>query len=133
MQPENIHRWLSTESYWSKGIPFDVVKTAIDNSFCIGVLSQNVQIGFARLVTDYATFAYLADVYVVDEHRGQGLSKKMMELIMSLPWMGTLRRICLATVDAHGLYTKFGFQSPAKPDRLLEITRPMIYGDNSNI
>ncbi|RYD56418.1 MAG: GNAT family N-acetyltransferase [Sphingobacteriales bacterium] len=132
LQPEAIHRWLSEESYWSKHIPFSVVKTAFDHSYCIGVLKDGVQVGYARFVTDYATFAYLADVYVEEAHRGQGLSKKMMEVLMELGWVKGLRRIMLATLDAHGLYEQFGFTAPAIPERCMEITRPVIYGDKES-
>ncbi|OSZ78234.1 hypothetical protein CAP35_08215 [Chitinophagaceae bacterium IBVUCB1] len=132
MRVEDVHQWLSTEAYWCKRIPFDVVKTAFDNSYCIGILKDGRQVGYARFVTDYSVFAYLADVYVAEAHRGQGLSKKMMEILMGLDWVQKLRRISLATVDAHGLYEQFGFKQPAIPERLMEITRPAIYGDNSN-
>jgi GNAT superfamily N-acetyltransferase len=127
MRVEDVHLWLSTEAYWCKRIPFDVVKTAFDNSYCIGILKDGRQVGYARFVTDYSVFAYLADVYVAEAHRGQGLSKKMMEILMGLDWVQKLRRISLATVDAHGLYEQFGFKQPAIPERLMEIIRPNIY------
>ena len=133
LQPELIHQWLSQNSYWSKNIPFEIVKDAFDNSFCIGIIKNGRQVGYARLVTDYATFGYLADVYVEEEHRRQGLSKKMMELIMELDWVKNLRRIMLATLDAHELYKQFGFVTPAFPERFMEINRPAIYGDSQNI
>jgi len=133
LQPELIHQWLSQHSYWSKNIPFEIVKKAFDNSFCVGIIKDGRQVGFARLVTDYVTFAYLADVYVEEEHRGLGLSKKMMELIMDLDWMKKLRRIMLATLDAHELYKQFGFILPAFPERFMEISRPAVYGDLQNI
>lgn len=133
LQPEAIHRWLSTESYWAKHIPFSVVKTAFDNSYCIGILKDGAQIGYARFITDYATFAYLADVYVEEPHRGLGLSKKMMEILMEQDWVKGLRRLMLATLDAHGLYARFGFHAPAIPDRCMEITRPVIYGDTNTV
>ena len=85
------------------------------------------QIGFARLITDYTTFAYLADVYILEQHRGEGLSKKLMEYIMSLDNVKGMRRILLATLDAHALYSKFGFQSPENPERLMEIKRNNLY------
>ncbi len=132
MNINDVHHWLSTEAYWCKNIPFDVVKTAFDNSYCIGILKDGRQVGYARFITDYAVFAYLADVYVEEAHRGLGLSKKMMEVLMNLDWVKTLRRLTLATLDAHGLYEQFGFKQPALPERLMEITRPAIYGDNSN-
>lgn len=123
MQPEAIHKWLSEESYWSRNISYEKVKTAFDHSFCIGVLKDGQQVGFARLITDYASFAYLADVYVEDVHRGHGLSKKVMEVILELDWVKGLRRIMLATLDAHGLYSRFGFVEPAVPQRYMEINR----------
>jgi N-acetylglutamate synthase-like GNAT family acetyltransferase len=127
LQPVKVHEWLTNESYWAKNISYDVFKVAFDNSFVIGILYQDKQVAFARLVTDYATFAYLADVYVINEHRGRSLSKKMMELLMNLDWVKTLRRVCLVTLDAHDLYKQYGFTPVEFPDRYLEITRPDIY------
>jgi GNAT superfamily N-acetyltransferase len=127
IDPVAIHRYLSQDSYWAGGIPLHIVETAIQNSFCIGIYLHQAQIGFARLVTDYATFGYLADVYVLPEHQGRGLSKAMMALIMELDWVKGLRRLHLATRDAQGLYAQFGFQALAYPDRHMELTRPDIY------
>lgn len=127
LQPEVIHNWLSTESYWAKNIPYDVVKTSFDHSFVVGALYKGQQVAYARLITDYATFAYLADVYVVQEHRGHGISKKMLDILLNLDWVQQLRRLMLATLDAHGLYEPFGFAQPKFPVRLMEITRPDIY------
>lgn len=127
MKPDQIHHWLSTESYWSQNIPYATVKNAFDHSFCIGILKDDEQVGYARLITDYATFAYLADVYIKEDHRGHGLSKQMMQFIMELDWVKGLRRVMLATMDAHGLYEQFGFQEPKFPKRLMEIVRPTIY------
>ncbi len=121
MQPERIHRWLSEHSYWAKGIPFETVKTAIAHSFCIGVFADGVQVGFARFITDYAVFAYLADVYVEEEHRGRGLSKRLMNALMMQPFVAGLRGLKLGTHDAHGLYAQYGFKSPAHPERAMEI------------
>ena len=132
MQPEAIHKWLSEESYWSKHIPYELVKAAFDNSYCIGVLKDGMQVGYGRLITDYVTFAYLADVYVEEQHRGQGLSKKMMEILMELDWVKNLRRLMLATLDAHELYKKFGFTPMVISERYMEISRPVIYGDTSS-
>ncbi|MEI8280002.1 MAG: GNAT family N-acetyltransferase [Bacteroidota bacterium] len=132
MKLDDIHRWLTTEAYWSKQIPYETVKIAFENSFCIGVLHKDQQIGYARFVTDYASFAYLADVYVEETHRGIGLSKKMLEVLMNEYWVKKLRRIMLATIGAHGLYQQYGFTAPKFPDRLMEITRAGIYGDASN-
>lgn len=127
MQPERIHHWLSTESYWAKDIPTDIFHTSFDHSYTIGILKEGVQVGYARMVTDYATFAYLADVYVEDAHRGQSLAKKMIEILMAQEWTKKLRRLMLATLDAHGLYADFGFVQPAFPERYMEINRPVIY------
>ncbi len=131
LQPEALHQWLTHKSYWAKGIPYETVKTAFDHSFVIGVLYNGQQIAFARMITDYATFGYLADVYVEEEHRGRGLSKQMMEVIMNMEWTSRLRRIMLATLDAHELYQQFGFNHPVFPQRLMEITRPDIYESTS--
>ncbi len=132
MQLDAIHRWLSTEAYWSKNIPYKTVESAFNNSFCIAVLHCGKQIGYARLITDYTTHAYLADVYIEQAHRGKGLSKQMMQVLMDLDWVKKLRRIMLATVDAKGLYEKFGFAAPKHPDRLMEVMQPAIYGDINN-
>lgn len=104
-----IHNYLSTDSYWAQEIPVAVVEKAIANSLCFGLYKENQQIGFARLVTDKATFAYLADVFVLEEHRGQGLSKWLMEIIQSHPDVQGLRRWMLMTRDAQGLYEQFGW------------------------
>jgi len=131
LQPEAVHQWLSTESYWAKGIPYELVKAAFDHSFVMGILFKDEQIGFARLITDYATFGYLADVYVAEPHRSKGLSKQMMKLLMDQDWVKNLRRIMLATLDAEKLYEQFGFGPPAFPQRLMEITRPKLYEQTS--
>ena len=111
-----IHKYLSEESYWATGIPFEKVKTSIDNSLCFGLYHHNEQamptdrqIGFARLITDKATFAYLADVFVLEKERGKGLSKFLMAAIQSHPELLNLRRWLLGTKDAHGLYEQFGW------------------------
>lgn len=124
-----IHKWLSEESYWVKGIPFDVVATSFNNSFCIAVLKDGQQVGYARLITDYATIAYLGDVYIEAEHRGKGLSKKMMESLLGLDWIAQLRKVILGTLDAHSLYTRYGFEPISEPSRWMEINRPGIYLD----
>lgn len=104
-----VHQYLSEESYWAKNIPIEVVKKSIDNSLCFGLYKNKEQIGFARLVTDKATFAYLADVFVLEQHRGKSLSKWLMETIQSHPDLQGLRRWMLGTRDAHGLYEQFGW------------------------
>ncbi len=122
-----IHRFLA-QSYWSTGIPLSVVERAIANSLCFGMFHEGKQIGFARVITDKATFAYLADVYVLPEHRGQGLSLQLMERILQDPNLQGLRRMLLATRDAHSLYEKFGFTPLTAPDRMMEIHKPDAYG-----
>ena len=131
MRVDDIHQWLSTEAYWCRNIPMSYVKTAFENSFCIGVLKDGKQIGYARFVTDYAVFAYLADVFVSEPHRAIGLSKKMMEILMNLDWVKKIRVIKLGTLDAHGLYEQFGFKRSTS-ERNMDLIRPDIYGDNSN-
>lgn len=127
MVPADIHKWLSEVSYWCKGVPFDIVKQSFDNSFCIGAIQDGRQIAFARLITDYTTFGYLADVYVEEGHRGKGISKKMMELLFGLDWVKGMRGIKLQTSDGHGLYRKYGFTECKYPERIMEISRPDIY------
>ena len=121
-----IHAFLST-TYWSPGVPRHIVQRAIDNSLCFGVLLEGRQVGFARLVTDKATFAYLADVYVLEEHRGKGLSLRLMEAVKAHPELQGLLRMMLATRDAHGLYAQFGFSPLAAPDRMMEVHVPDAY------
>lgn len=122
-----IHHYLSTDSYWAKNIPYEAVNDALKNSYCIGIFHKNQQVAFARIITDYTTFAYLADVYVLADYRALGLSKTMMKHIMQLEWIQKLRRFMLATLDAHSLYAQFGFNSVEKPERLMEILQPTIY------
>ena len=127
---EAAHAFLS-KTYWSPGIPLAVVRKAIENSLCVATLRAGRQVGFARAVTDRATFAYLADVYVLDEHRGQGLSRVMIETLLCHPDLQGLRRIILATRDAHGLYAKFGFKPLANPGRMMELHNPDVYGGDA--
>jgi GNAT superfamily N-acetyltransferase len=123
-----VHAYL-TRSYWSPQIPLEIVERAARNSLCFGVYesTSGAQVGFTRVVTDYATFAYLCDVYVLEEHRGRGLSKWMMRVVMSHPALAGARRAMLATRDAHGLYAQFGFVVAGKAGNLMEIARPDIY------
>jgi GNAT superfamily N-acetyltransferase len=123
---EVIHAFLR-ESYWAKGIPREVVDRAIENALCFGLYEGNRQIGFARVISDFSTFAYLADVFVVDSHRGRGLGKWLMQVIRAHPDLQNLRRWMLATSDAHGLYRKFGFRRLEKPERIMEIVVADIY------
>ena len=109
MDVEMIHHFISTQSYWAQNIPKETVAKSIRNSFCFGIFLQNKQVGFARLITDKATFAYLADVFVLPEHRGKGLSKWLMNFIHHHPELQELRGWLLRTKDAHGLYEQFGW------------------------
>jgi GNAT superfamily N-acetyltransferase len=123
---EAIHGFL-TNSYWSPGVPIEIVERAIANSLCFGLFHGEEQAGFARVVTDKSTFAYLADVYVLETHRGQGLSKWLLEVIQGHEDLQGLRRFMLATRDAHGLYAQFGFTSLANPSRMMEILNADLY------
>lgn len=122
-----IHTFLSEESYWSKGIPRDVVERAIAHSLCFGMYKDGAQVGFARVVSDRATFALLADVFVLDGHRGKGLSKWLMQVVVAHPDLQGLRRLLLLTSDAHELYRKFGFTEIGNAWRFMEVLRPDIY------
>lgn len=121
-----IHGFLTT-SYWSPGIPRAIVERAIAGSLCIGAYAGGAQIGFARLVTDRATFAYLADVFVLPEHRGRGVSRRMLAELFAHQEVQGLRRMMLATRDAHGLYAEFGFAPLAVPGRFMERHDPDAY------
>ncbi len=121
-----IHGFLR-ESYWARGIPREIVDRSIENALCFGLYDGEKQVGFARVITDRATFAYLGDVFVLDSHRGRGLSKWLMEVVLGHPELQNLRRWSLATRDAHGLYERFGFRSPAHPERLMEIVDFDVY------
>ena len=124
-----VHAFLS-RSYWSPGVPREIVARAVANSLCFGIYCDGAQVGFARMVTDRATFAYLADVYVLEAHRGQGLSHRLVEHILAHPDLQGLRRMLLATRDAHGLYAGHGFRPLAAPERFMEIHRPDAYGND---
>jgi GNAT superfamily N-acetyltransferase len=115
-----IHRFLANEAYWCRGIPRATVERAIAGSLCFGGYVDGQQVAFARVVTDCATFGYLADVFVLPEHRGQGHSKALVAGVMAHPQLQGLRRFSLATSDAHGLYAGFGFAAPAQPQTLME-------------
>lgn len=123
-----VHRYLSEESYWAKNIPLGTVKTSIDNSLCFGIYKDTKQVGFARWVTDKATFAYLCDVYIEQDFRGLGLSKKLMSFMMFHSDLQGLRTYFLGTLDAHGLYAQFGFKPLTAPERRMEIVVKDIYG-----
>jgi len=122
-----IHGFL-TNCYWAKGISRDVVARSIEHSLCFGIYDGGgAQVGFARVVSDYATVAYLGDVFVLESHRGRGLSKWLMECVMQHPALQNLRRWILLTRDAHGLYSQFGFTPIETPERYMELHRPNVY------
>jgi GNAT superfamily N-acetyltransferase len=118
-----VHEFLKL-TYWASGIPDEIVRRSIENSLAFGVYTDDEQVGFARVVTDYATFAYLADVFVLEAHRGRGLAKWMMEVITSHPRLQGFRRWMLATRDAHELYRRFGFAELERPEIFMEIVTP---------
>ena len=122
-----IHEFLRG-SYWASGIPREVLDRAIDNSLCFGVYDGDRLVGFARVITDFATFAYLSDVFVLESHRGRGLATWFMESVLSHPDLQNLRRWMLATADAHGLYRKVGFTPLSKPERIMEKLLANAYG-----
>lgn len=128
MDAARVHRWLSTDAYWSEGIPLDVVKRSFENSLGFHLLHvAEGQVGTARMITDRATFAYLADVYIAREHRGRGLGVWLMEVISAHPDLQGLRRQMLATADMHPLYERFGFTALSEPDMLMEKRDPNVY------
>ena len=122
-----IHDFLCEHAYWSLGVPRGVVERAIEHSLCFGIYHAGGQVGFGRVVTDQATFAYLADVFVLPEARGQGLSKWLVDAILRHPQLQGLRRWLLATRDAHGLYAQFGFTPPRVAGRFMERHDPDVY------
>ena len=127
-----IHKYLSTESYWAKNIPLALVQKSIEGSFCFGVYKndkpdENKQVGFARVITDNTTFGYLADVFILEEYRGIGLSKWLMQEIMNHQELQGFRRWMLATRDAHKLYEQFGFTALDKPERIMQMTLTDAY------
>ncbi len=124
---ERVHAFLRDESYWCRGLPRAVLEKAIAHSLCFSAFAGGRQVGFARVVTDRATFAYLCDVFVFAEARGQGVSKAMMAAIDAHPDLQGLRRFILATADAHGLYAQHGFAPLTRPERFMERYRPDVY------
>jgi N-acetylglutamate synthase-like GNAT family acetyltransferase len=122
-----IHEFLSKHSGWSENIPYEKVKTSIDNSLNFGLFHLNRQIGFARVISDFSTIAYLGDIYIIDAYRGQGLSKLLMESVLSHPNLQGLRRWILLTSSASWLYEKYGFARPAKPELFMELFDPFVY------
>ena len=126
-----IHGFLSSQAYWCLNIPFATVKRSVENSVCFGVYQGDRQVGFARVITDLATIAYLGDVFILPEHRGKGLSKRLIGEIMAHPDLQGLRRWMLLTSDAHGLYLQYGWKPIVNPDRYMEIANPDIYKNSS--
>jgi GNAT superfamily N-acetyltransferase len=123
-----IHRYLADESYWAGGVARSIVIESVQNSLCIGAYaSDGTQVGLARVVTDYATHAWLCDVFVLSRHRGHGLGKGLVNAVISHPRLQTVRRITLGTRDAHGLYQQFGFKPLEAPDRQMERRFPDRY------
>ncbi|MEM1120408.1 MAG: GNAT family N-acetyltransferase [Bacteroidota bacterium] len=118
-----IHSYLK-DAYWCKNIPMEIVQKSIKGSLCFGVYHRDKQVGFARVVSDFATFAYLADVFILPNYQGQGLGKFLIQTIMDYPDLQEIRTFSLATKDAHGLYTQFGFKPLAEPEkRMLKVYR----------
>lgn len=122
-----IHDFLSTKAYWCLNIPKEKVEISIENSLCFGFYENNKQIGFARIITDFSTIAYLGDVYILEEYRGKGLSKWLMETIMKFPKLQGLRRWILLTGDAHGLYRKYGWTDLADSSKWMELHNKNVY------
>jgi GNAT superfamily N-acetyltransferase len=122
-----IHRYLSQQSYWAAGIPIEIVQIALQNSLNFGLYQNGRQIGLVRVVSDYATFAYVSDVFILPDARGRGLSKWLLSVVLAHPSLQGLRRWSLATTDAHSLYTRFGFTPLHNPERHMEIFDPEIY------
>ena len=126
MDVNAIHAFL-TRAYWCEGIPFEVVERAVRHSLCFGLFDGDVQVGLARVVTDYATFAYLCDVYVLESHRGKGLGRRLVQCVMESSQLQGLRRFNLSTRDAHSLYAEFGFKPLKHPESKMERHKPDIY------
>lgn len=124
---DSIHVFLSTKAYWSLHIPREKVERSIQNSLCFGVYQDKKQVGFARVISDFSTIAYLGDVYILEEYRGKGLSKWLMETIMVHPGLQGLRRWILLTGDAHGLYRQFGWTDLADPSKWMELHHKNVY------
>jgi len=127
MDIKMIHRFLTEDSYWAKDISFELVDHSLTYSFCVGAFVSGKQIGFGRVITDYYTFGWFADFFVLPEHRGKGVSKKMLSYIVEQPWSKRLRRKMLNTSDAHGLYRQFQFKDLANPSYMLEIYNPNVH------
>jgi N-acetylglutamate synthase-like GNAT family acetyltransferase len=128
-----VHGYLA-RTYWSKGIPLETVKKGVQHSLCFGVYEEGgEQVGFARVISDYATYAYLADVFILEQYRGQGLSKWLMECLLAHPELQTVRTFFLATRDAHGLYQQFGFRPVEEPARYMVRRNPTVFRDGEYV
>lgn len=126
LEVNTIHEYLST-AYWATGIPMETVRRSIENSLPFGIYHEGRMVGFGRVITDYATFGYIGDVFVLDPHRGRGLSKWLVELMLAHPELQGFRRWILLTRDAQGLYKRFGFVTPPNPERYMELWAPDVY------
>ena len=127
MDVKMIHRFLNEDSYWAKGISYELVDQSLTHSFCTGAFVNGGQVGFGRVITDYCTFGWFADFFVLPAYRGKGISKKILAHILEQPWSGHLRRKMLNTSDAHGLYRQFQFKELTNPSNLLEIYHPAAH------
>jgi GNAT superfamily N-acetyltransferase len=127
MDLQMVHQFLSQESYWANGIPFEMVDNSLSHSYCTGAFLEGKQIGFGRLITDYTTFAWFADFCVLPAYHGKGVAKQMLSHILEQPWTKRLRRKMLATKDAHTLYKQFEFKELASPGLIMEILQPDIH------
>lgn len=123
---EVIYNYLDKESYWAKGVPAEKLKKAISNSICFGVYKDNKQVGFTRIISDSATFAYVCDLFILPEYRGLGLSKWLVQTFINHPELQGLRRWSLGTADAHGLYSQFGFTPITQPEIWMQIYKPYL-------
>lgn len=122
-----VFQYLSKKSYWAKNIPKEIFDKSLNNSLCFNALVDGKQAGFARVISDLATYGYLADVFVLEEYRGGGISKMLMKAVVEHPELQNLRRITLATSDAHGLYEQFGFTKLKSPQIFMELHQPGLY------
>jgi GNAT superfamily N-acetyltransferase len=127
-----IHEYLAQQSYWARGISRPTLEKSVRNSLCFALLEANRQIGLARVISDYATFAYLGDVFVLPEYRGHGLAKWLMQCVVAHPDLQNLRRWILVTKDAHGLYLKYGFMQLARHQSFMELHNPDVYLDRNS-
>lgn len=123
---DQVHAWLSQRSYWAQGISKEKLVQSLNHSFCLSLLEGDRQIAFGRLITDYTVFAYLADIFVLEEYQGKGLGFQLVNTFLELPWMKEMRKIMLATLDAQSFYSRLGFKALLVPDRYMEINRSRL-------